>query len=68
METQQFEFHFISNNVKGLQDKYKRPKIFNYLKDNIKACGIIYMQETHSCDSNEKRWREEMGEDMYFSH
>ena len=48
-------FIFLCNNVKGLQDKVKRIKIFEYLKNKALHNGIIFMQETHSCINDEKK-------------
>ena len=59
---------FISNNVKGLQNKTKRIKIFEYLKNNSLPNGVIFMQETHSCINDEKRWCDDFGGTLYFSH
>ena len=59
---------FISNNVKGLQNKTKRIKIFEYLKNSALHNGIIFLQETHSCIHDEKKWADEFGGSLYFSH
>ena len=61
-------FIFLCNNVKGLQDKVKRIKIFEYLKNKALHNGIIFMQETHSCINDEKKWSDEFGGNLYFSH
>ena len=50
--------NIISYNVKGLQQKNKRIKIYNYLQDKIGA-GIILLQETHSTEKDAKKWEME---------
>ena len=47
-------FNFITHNVKGLGDNKKRKKQFRYLQDQVKNKGVIYMQETHSCNEKQK--------------
>ena len=59
---------FVSNNVKGLQNNEKRIKLFEYLKNSIIPNGLIFIQETHSCNNNEKKWADEFGGQLYFSH
>ena len=46
-------YNFISNNVKGIKASEKRLKLFEYLKNNIKDNGFIFLQETHSLSSDE---------------
>ena len=60
--------NFISNNVKGIQSSKKRIKIFEYLKNLIKPSGIIFMQETHSSEKDEKTWCDEFQGQLFFSH
>ena len=50
------KLHFISKNVKGLQNSLKRIKIFAYLKNNL---GFLLLQETHSSLADEKKWADE---------
>ena len=59
---------FLSNNIKGLQNKTKRINIFDYLKNKALPNGVIFMQETHSCPNDEKKWGDEFGSLLYFSH
>ena len=42
------KLHFISNNVKEMQNSLKRIKIFEYLKTNLGSNGFLLLQETHS--------------------
>ena len=37
--------NFISNNVKGIRSSEKRLKIFEYLKNNIRHNGFVFLQE-----------------------
>ena len=46
--------NFVCNNVKGLQGKDKRIKIFKYLKNCISSNGFVFLQETHSSLNDEK--------------
>ena len=59
---------FISNNVKGIQQKEKRIKIYEYLKNNISLNGFIFIQETHSSADCEKRWNDDFDGKLFFSH
>ena len=56
----------ISLNVKGLQSDQKRRDIFNYLRN--KKYSIIFLQETHSSEKDEKCWTAEWGHKCFFSH
>ena len=42
------KLHFISNNVKGMQNSLKRIKIFECLKNNIGSNGFLLLQEIRS--------------------
>ena len=46
--------NFVCNNVKGLQGKDERIKIFKYLKNCISSNGFVFLQETHSSLKDEK--------------
>ena len=59
---------FISNNVKGIQNKVKRLKIFEYLKDNLGSNGFVFLQETHSSINDEKKWNDDFKGHLFFSH
>ena len=54
------KLHFISNNVKGLQNYLKRNKILEYLKNNLGPKGFLLLQETHSSLADEKKWADKL--------
>ena len=60
-------FKCLSFNVKGLQNKEKRIKFFNFSKDKGKN-GIVLLQETHSTKRDERKWKNEWGGDLYLNH
>ena len=60
-------FNILTYNCKGLQQKSKRNKMFNYIHDKIHN-GFIFLQETLSTPECEDKWKKEWGGDMYFSH
>ena len=57
----------ITYNVKGMQQKAKRTKIFNYINDKI-GSGIVFFQECHSTPDCEENWKKSWGGNMFFSH
>ena len=60
---------FLSLNVRGLRDHVKRAQIFNFLKKY--HCGgnsFVFLQETHSLPTDEKRWELEWGSKIVFDH
>ena len=61
------KLHFISNNVKGLQNYLKRIKIFECIKNNFGSNRFLFLQETHSSLADEKKWVDELKGPM-FSH
>ena len=60
--------NFVCNNVKGLQGKDKRIKIFKYLKNCISSNGFVFLQETHSSLNDEKKWADDFKGRLFFSH
>ena len=52
-------------NVRGLADRIKRKKLFQYLYD--KHVDIALLQETHSSKKMHKRWQTEFGGKIYFA-
>ena len=62
------KLQFLSNNVKGLQNSFKRIKIFEYLKNNIGSNGFLFLQETHSSLADRKKWADELKRSIFFSH
>ena len=53
-------------NVRGLRNNRKRLSIFTWLKQMHP--GITLLQETHSAESDTKKWQNEWGGDIFFSH
>ena len=60
--------NFVCNNVKGLQGKDKRIKIFKYLKNCISSKGFVFLQETHSSLNDEKSGLMISRVGYFFSH
>ena len=61
----------ISLNTAGLGDYAKRRKIFNYLKKQVSCKGVVFLQETHSVQKDEKIWTNQFGcgqGSIVFSH
>ena len=54
-------------NVNGLQQKTKRIKIFNYVKEKVFK-GIVMLQETHSSIKDVKQWENEWDGDILQNH
>ena len=52
-------------NCRGLQDYFKRKKIFHYLKNS--GADISFLQETHSEPKDNLLWKSQWGEVAYFS-
>ena len=59
---------FISNNVKGIRSSEKRLKIFEYLKNNIHYNGFAFLQETHSLTKDDKKWKDDFKDPLFFLH
>ncbi len=53
-------------NCNGLRDDLKRKSIFHWL--NHENYSIIFLQETHSINADEGKWKKEWGGDIYFGH
>ena len=53
-------------NVKGLRNDLKRCKVFQYLHQ--RQFDIICLQESHSIQRDQKRWKAEWGGEVIFSH
>ena len=60
--------NFVSNNVKGLQSRDKRIKLFEYFKNCISSHGFVFLQETHYSLNVEKKWADEFKGQLFFSH
>ena len=50
------QISMISNNVNGIQSTKKRLKMIQYFKNKLLPQGILFLQETHSTESNEASW------------
>ena len=61
------EFSCISYNVRGLKQKPKRIKIFNYLNEKVKK-GFIFLQETHSIGNDILDWQNDWGGTMILNN
>ena len=46
----------------------KRLKLTEYFNSKITTNGILFLQETHSGSDDEKKWRENFGDNTFFSH
>ena len=57
----------LTYNVKGLRQKLKRIKVFNYVKEKLKN-GFRFMQETHSVQNDILDWQNEWGSQMILNH
>ena len=60
------KFSVITYNTRGLRDKHKRIKIFNFLKSK-QHCGVIMIQESHSVNSDLESWKNELGYNVYLN-
>ena len=61
------KFSCLTYNVKGLRQKVKRIKVFNYVKEKLKN-GFIFMQETHSIQNDFLSWQNEWGSQLILNH
>lgn len=59
-------FNMISVNVRGLNERVKRRKVFRWIKNS--KVDICFIQEAHSTQNLEKIWRSEWGGTILFSH
>ena len=60
--------NFISNNVKGIGSFEKRLKICEHPKNNIHNNGFVFLQETNSLTEDEKKWKDDFKDPLFFSH
>lgn len=63
---EQYNFKIMSINIRGLNDRKKRRKVFRWIKNN--KIDICFVQETHSTADLERIWRSEWGRDIIYSH
>ena len=64
-------FDILSLNTAGIGDSIKRRKLFNYAKKHTSSAGVVFLQETHSSEKNEKLCVNKWGcgrEAVIFSH
>ena len=59
---------FLTNNANGLKSSKKRIKLFEYYRDKLLNNGIIFIQETHSCNDTFDEWRDQWKGEVFFSH
>ena len=62
------DFEVLSYNTRGLGDKRKQRKIFNYVKKHTSGKAVVLFQETHSTKKVENLWKYQWHGDMIFSH
>lgn len=60
------KLRILSQNVRGVRDNKKRRKVFYWLRRN--SAQIIFIQESHSTEKDEKQWHAEWGNDIFFAH
>ena len=60
--------NMISSNINGIQSTKKRLKMMQYFKNKLLPQGILFLQETHSTESNEVSWRDKFNATLFFSH
>ena len=53
-------------NCRGIRCERKRSVVFNWLKHS--NSGIIFLQETHSVNTDEDQWKKEWSGEIFFSH
>ena len=58
-------FKLCTFNCRGIQDSFKRKKVFHYFKSV--GCDIIFLQETHSLMVDENLWKMQWGEQAWFN-
>ena len=56
----------VSNNINGIQSTKKILKMVQYFKNKSLPQGILFLQETHSTESNETSRRKEFDATLLF--
>ena len=51
-----------------MQSSKKCLKQSEYFKSKLKPNGLLFLQETHSTIAYEKKWKDEFGGGLHFSH
>ena len=59
---------FITNNIKGIQNKSKRVSVVEYFKNKLGNNGILFLQETHSTFNDENIWKNDFNVPVFYSH
>ena len=59
------DLNVVSLNFRGLQNKNKRNRIFQYFK--IKKYDVILLQETYSTPEDKSKWKKEWERPAFFS-
>ena len=59
---------FITNNIKGIQNKSKRVSVVEYFKNKFGNNGILFLQETHSTFNDETIWKNDFNVPVFYSH
>ena len=59
-------FSFLSLNVRGLKNSVKRKAIFLFCKEERANC--IFFEETHSELTDERFWKTQWGDEIFFAH
>ena len=60
-----FDVRFFSQNVRGINDAFKRKKVFNNFNDKA---DIIFVQESHSTSKLQAKWDADWTGDIRYSH
>ncbi|XP_040908382.1 uncharacterized protein LOC121191268 [Toxotes jaculatrix] len=60
------DISFFSVNTRGLKDSVKRKAIFLFCKGQQANC--VFLQETHSDETDVKFWSQQWGDKIFFSH
>ena len=51
-----------------MKSSKKRLKQFQYFKSKLKPSALLFFQEIYSNTDCEKKWKDEFGDDLHFSH
>ena len=64
----EINFNFISKNVKRIKSTKKRIKLFQYFKSKLAPSDALFAQETHLAKEIEQKWKDQLNEQIFFSH
>ena len=65
-KTKSDSLKLLSLNVRGLSNFRKRRAIFTWCRKQ--KADLIFLQETHSTEAGECKWKKEWGSEIIFSH